>query len=140
MKKYISIITFLALSTLLVLTGCCKKSEPIILKNALPGTWDFESLKIASNEHIGTVLQSGFIRFDPMIGEKGNFHQEVAFIGTRVEILTGTYELMEAPGAIRMEAGEKVKVITLKIDPKDTFVWEGDLEGKKEIIIAKRRK
>lgn len=141
MKMKLSFIApCLILLMFLMLGGCHKKMEPIVLKNALPGTWYFESFKLDTMEHMGITIQSAFVRFDPLVGNSSNFHQEVTMVNSGTDTLVGTYELLEEPNTVRMMAEEKTNVVTLSIDPKDKLKWVAVQDGKPITVIAKRRK
>jgi hypothetical protein len=124
---------------MLAIVACKKKDEAIILSQHLPGTWDFKSLKLDEEEFVGYKIESGFIRFEDHNGTSGLFHQEVKFINSSTDTLKGTYTLLDDPGKVQLLSATKSNMVTIKINPKDALVWEGDQEGKKVVLKANRR-
>jgi hypothetical protein len=131
----------LMIALLLVITAIsCRKTElNTQLSHLLPGTWEFASMKLDGEEYLGPKVSSGKITFSSFSDGKGSFQQEIAFIGSGTDTMTGDAVLDEIKRELKLETDEKMILIKLSFQGTKQFTWESVQDSKPLIVKAKRK-
>lgn len=123
------------------LASCDKGDDttPVNIKTKIVGTWDFTSFKLGTTEYMGTIVDSSYITFEALQGDKGDFEQTITYVDGETEAIAGEYQVDEANKTVKMTADGETQVLKITQIGNTNMNWTGIQDGHQVVAKTLRR-
>lgn len=129
----------LVVVSMFTFTSCDEETVETPFKEAIVGTWDITSYKLAGNEYIPLLMESGSIQFNAFTGAQGVFVQIVQWPDGEFLSLSGPYTVDEARNEVHMQYEDEIITAEIEITDENKMLWTGIQDQYPLVIKATRR-
>ena len=122
------------------LTSCDNNddTQDELLKDAIVGTWNVTSYKVAGDEYMGQIFESATLEFEALTGNEGEFEQTVGFTDGESVSIVGEYTVNNEASKITMNYDGDVVIAEVAIN-NGKLEWDGQQDGYPLIMKADKQ-